>query len=126
MARPEGIEPPTLCLEGRRSIRLSYGRVDRICMKEKELMDSPDSAASLETCESYSGLIFGRSVLRFHLADYTTKANKGARDILCRIAGRGTAELGLCGPLRDEGGELREPLDFFGCQVHLAVEARRA
>ena len=28
VARPEGIEPPTLCLEGRRSIRLSYGRVD--------------------------------------------------------------------------------------------------
>src|ERR1700722_14459388 len=27
MARPEGIEPPTLCLEGRRSIRLSYGRI---------------------------------------------------------------------------------------------------
>ena len=26
VARPEGIEPPTLCLEGRRSIRLSYGR----------------------------------------------------------------------------------------------------
>jgi hypothetical protein len=29
MARPEGIEPPTLCLEGRRSIRLSYGRVEQ-------------------------------------------------------------------------------------------------
>jgi hypothetical protein len=27
MARPEGIEPPTLCFEGRCSIRLSYGRV---------------------------------------------------------------------------------------------------
>src|ERR1700737_4688030 len=27
VARPEGIEPPTLCLEGRRSIRLSYGRI---------------------------------------------------------------------------------------------------
>ena len=27
LARPEGIEPPTLCLEGRCSIRLSYGRV---------------------------------------------------------------------------------------------------
>ena len=28
VARPEGFEPPTLCLEGRRSIHLSYGRVD--------------------------------------------------------------------------------------------------
>ena len=27
MARPEGFEPPTLCLEGRRSIHLSYGRL---------------------------------------------------------------------------------------------------
>jgi hypothetical protein len=26
MARPEGLEPPTLCLEGRRSFQLSYGR----------------------------------------------------------------------------------------------------
>src|ERR1700690_707365 len=25
MARPEGFEPPTLCLEGRRSFQLSYG-----------------------------------------------------------------------------------------------------
>jgi hypothetical protein len=28
MARPEGFEPPTLCLEGRRSFQLSYGRID--------------------------------------------------------------------------------------------------
>ena len=26
VARPEGLEPPTLCLEGRCSIQLSYGR----------------------------------------------------------------------------------------------------
>jgi hypothetical protein len=27
MARPEGLEPPTLCFEGRCSIQLSYRRV---------------------------------------------------------------------------------------------------
>jgi hypothetical protein len=27
VARPEGLEPPTLCLEGRRSFQLSYGRM---------------------------------------------------------------------------------------------------
>jgi hypothetical protein len=27
MARPEGFEPPTRCLEGSRSIHLSYGRM---------------------------------------------------------------------------------------------------
>jgi hypothetical protein len=27
VARPEGFEPPTLCLEGRRSFQLSYGRL---------------------------------------------------------------------------------------------------
>jgi hypothetical protein len=30
MARPEGFEPPTLCLEGRRSFQLSYGRITLI------------------------------------------------------------------------------------------------
>jgi hypothetical protein len=32
VARPEGFEPPTLCLEGRRSFQLSYGRVGRNCL----------------------------------------------------------------------------------------------
>jgi hypothetical protein len=26
LARPEGLEPPTRCLEGSRSVQLSYGR----------------------------------------------------------------------------------------------------
>jgi hypothetical protein len=41
VARPEGIEPPTLCLEGRRSIRLSYGRVG--CIDSKSFMASSET-----------------------------------------------------------------------------------
>ena len=33
MARPEGFEPPTLCLEGRCTIQLCYGRVGYIDSK---------------------------------------------------------------------------------------------
>ena len=33
MARPEGFEPPTLCLEGRRSFQLSYGRAGYVDSK---------------------------------------------------------------------------------------------
>src|SRR5579862_7523502 len=31
LARPEGLEPPTLCFEGRCSIQLSYGRTVWFC-----------------------------------------------------------------------------------------------
>ena len=33
MARPGRLELPTLCLEGRRSIQLSYGRTSRVDSK---------------------------------------------------------------------------------------------
>jgi hypothetical protein len=42
VARPEGIEPPTLCLEGRRSIHLSYGRAASV--------DSTSFFADSERC----------------------------------------------------------------------------
>jgi hypothetical protein len=37
MARPEGLEPPTLCFEGRCSIQLSYGRAAYLCNPITEL-----------------------------------------------------------------------------------------
>jgi hypothetical protein len=48
MARPEGLEPPTLCLEGRCSIRLSYGRVACYCNPITELAASDSDL--LESC----------------------------------------------------------------------------
>src|ERR1700704_3589290 len=41
LARPEGIEPPTLCLEGRRSIRLSYGRAG--CIDSRSFIADNDT-----------------------------------------------------------------------------------
>src|SRR6266566_4838375 len=41
LARPEGIEPPTLCLEGRRSIRLSYGRAG--CIDSRSFIAGNDT-----------------------------------------------------------------------------------
>jgi hypothetical protein len=49
VARPEGIEPPTLCLEGRRSIRLSYGRVG--CIDSKSYI--ADNTTILEALTFY-------------------------------------------------------------------------
>jgi hypothetical protein len=62
MARPEGIEPPTLCLEGRRSIRLSYGRAVRICMKEKAFVALPCSRAFRGNGRSCPGLTVGAAL----------------------------------------------------------------
>ena len=41
MARPEGFEPPTRCLEGSRSIHLSYGRMRGRCRPQRETLFAP-------------------------------------------------------------------------------------
>jgi hypothetical protein len=57
VARPEGLEPPTLCFEGRCSIQLSYGRVGLSILNHLsratssfwmfELREKPDFLCSL-------------------------------------------------------------------------------
>ena len=50
LARPEGFEPPTLCLEGRRSIRLSYGRA------------ACNRFSLLRLCHHYRGKYFAATI----------------------------------------------------------------
>jgi hypothetical protein len=58
MVRPEGFEPPTLCLEGRCSIRLSYGRAVEVNLILKHLLpfqklNPPLSAVTVsELCQN--------------------------------------------------------------------------
>ena len=58
MARPEGLEPPTLCFEGRCSIQLSYGRAAELHLILKHLLpfqkpNRPLSAATVsELCQN--------------------------------------------------------------------------
>jgi hypothetical protein len=60
MARPEGFEPPTLCLEGRRSFQLSYGRL----MDPMVVRDHSRGFMTRDTTICYS---FTRGNLEFHL-----------------------------------------------------------
>jgi hypothetical protein len=48
VARPEGFEPPTRCLEGSRSVRLSYGRKN-VFPGRRARHHTSDAAVSLST-----------------------------------------------------------------------------
>ena len=63
MARPEGFEPPTLCLEGRRSIRLSYGRFDTILHRL-----APDRPLFWAACLRLPAPPIGAGVMKFGLS----------------------------------------------------------
>jgi hypothetical protein len=69
MARPEGIEPPTLCLEGRCSIQLSYGRVGYV--DSKSIITGSDTILDL--------LNLGRTGRRRHDAALEKTAFQGVR-----------------------------------------------
>ena len=58
MARPEGVEPPTLCLEGRCSIQLSYGRSLPNFSQLHCLPLHLDDSESLPACTKRSAVTF--------------------------------------------------------------------
>jgi hypothetical protein len=66
MARPEGLEPPTLCSEGRCSIQLSYGRVTPILpersLKGSQIIRKPGHEREPRTVRAPGNL--GESVLQ--------------------------------------------------------------
>jgi hypothetical protein len=49
LARPEGFEPPTRCLEGSRSILLSYGRGSDAAHRRRAVHHTTDGIVELST-----------------------------------------------------------------------------
>ena len=100
MARPEGIEPPTLCLEGRRSIRLSYGRAG--CNDSKSFIAGNDTV--LEALTFYRR---GRRSIQLNYGRTAQPLSHQAGTATSSTAPLST--LGPCGPDRARSDGISQP-----------------
>ena len=65
LARPEGLEPPTLCFEGRCSIQLSYGRTVQSILQSSMYSYFFEYFISNVRCNRCNNALFGRALGKF-------------------------------------------------------------
>ena len=86
VARPEGLEPPTLCLEGRRSIQLSYGRGALLILHR--LTGGPHRFSRLLRYSGQTGACFGPTRIALISGDEPLRPNVAASARLLRRSAR--------------------------------------